>query len=349
MLQVVPTNINLASLEMVNMAGCPRLRFFPDISRNIKTLFLRGSAIKEVSPSIRHWSRLRFLYLSQSENIKTFRYVPESLWSLDLTHSGIKRFPECLKGIYGLKFLDITGCRKLVSLPKLPGILRRLSAHDCESLEKISSCSLSNPDAELHFNNCLKLEEETRRLIIQEWVYKYAYLPGREVPAAYFRHKARGSSLTIHSVHSASSGFKACIVLFPTGPDRLSEVTCTVTSKGGFPISKHRLRPTSSSGILTEHLFIFYGILSDVSSSELLFEFICSKYHRIIEIGVQISTDGDKNASKSNHRDEAYELESTKVVSGDDEDGNNNSKLTGRWNCFAWRKRNTTQKKQRTE
>lgn len=51
--------------------------------------------------------------------------------------------------------------------------------------------SFQYPIRELMFQNCLNLDEESRRVLIQQRVYEYVCLPGKEVPAE-FTHKARG-------------------------------------------------------------------------------------------------------------------------------------------------------------
>ena len=52
---------------------------------------------------------------------------------------------------------------------------------------KISS-SFHGPNREVRFLNCIKLDEEARRAIIQEWAYKFVCFPGQQVPAE-FTHK----------------------------------------------------------------------------------------------------------------------------------------------------------------
>ncbi|CAF1919510.1 unnamed protein product, partial [Brassica napus] len=47
-LETIPTGINLKSLWKLNLSGCSRLRTFPDISTNIKYLYLNETAIEEV-------------------------------------------------------------------------------------------------------------------------------------------------------------------------------------------------------------------------------------------------------------------------------------------------------------
>ncbi|XP_023643838.1 disease resistance protein RML1A-like [Capsella rubella] len=52
-LEVVPTNINLASLERIYMIGCSRLRVFPNISTNISQLLMSETGVENVPPSIK--------------------------------------------------------------------------------------------------------------------------------------------------------------------------------------------------------------------------------------------------------------------------------------------------------
>ncbi|KAG2335113.1 hypothetical protein Bca52824_006293, partial [Brassica carinata] len=57
-LEVLPTNINLESLDELSLCDCSMLKSFPHISTNIRYLNLKGTAIEQVPPSIRSWPRL---------------------------------------------------------------------------------------------------------------------------------------------------------------------------------------------------------------------------------------------------------------------------------------------------
>ncbi|KAJ4877273.1 ADP-ribosyl cyclase/cyclic ADP-ribose hydrolase [Raphanus sativus] len=102
------------------MAGCSRLRKFPDFSTNISSLKLSNTLVEQVPASIQHWTRLRFLDLSYNEKLKTLENLPEGASHLNLSYSGIEKVSDCIKGLHGLQHFNLSGCRKLESLPELP-------------------------------------------------------------------------------------------------------------------------------------------------------------------------------------------------------------------------------------
>ncbi|CAA7032858.1 unnamed protein product [Microthlaspi erraticum] len=261
-LKVVPTNINLASLEMVNMYGCPQLRKFPDISKNIKYLFLENPKIEEVPPSVvEQWSRLQD-FCMDGRNLKRLTYLPQSVTYLDLSFNEMERIPDCVIGLPQLRTLRIRNCRKLVSIPDLSSSsLEYLYASNCGSLERV--CTFHDKVKVLMFHNCLKLEEEARRQIIQQSVSRYVWLPGKEVPAE-FTYKAKRASITIplaprgEGTFSVSSRFKACLLFAQTKDFPDDDIICRLTIKG-VQINKfrHRVVIREESKIQMEHLFIF--------------------------------------------------------------------------------------------
>ncbi|KFK33045.1 hypothetical protein AALP_AA6G323400 [Arabis alpina] len=280
-LQVVPTNINLASLEVVKMSYCSRLRSLPNLSSNIKRLNVGSTKIKEFPTSIvEHWSP------SSNNSIRnSIRY-----------NSDIKTIPD--------------SCRKLVSIPALSPSLEFLFASSCVSLKDVC-CSFHIPVKALMFHNCLKLDEETRKGIIQQSSGEI-YLPGKEVPAE-FTHKATGNSITISSRNfSASSSFKACLLL--SRVDCYPIITCHLRSIGGVKINTiHKFimpvcQPDSQSP--SEHLFIFCDYLFndegkrclevDVTMKDIIFEFSCyGDKDRIKACGVQILEEEGESSGSS--------------------------------------------------
>ncbi|XP_018438958.1 disease resistance protein TAO1 isoform X2 [Raphanus sativus] len=52
-LEVLPVNINMKSLSLLDLTDCSLMKRFPEISTNIKSMYLAGTAIKEVPSSIR--------------------------------------------------------------------------------------------------------------------------------------------------------------------------------------------------------------------------------------------------------------------------------------------------------
>ncbi|CAL9223940.1 unnamed protein product, partial [Arabidopsis halleri] len=316
-LQVIPTNINLASLAVVDMNNCSRLRSFPDISSNIKTLNITNTKIEDVPPSIvGRWLCLDFLFIG-SKSLKRLSHVPESVKKLDLRNSDIQRIPDCVIGLRHLVDLIVENCKKLESIPALSPLLESLNANDCISLKRVC-CPFHNPIKVLTFYNCLKLDEEARKRIIQQRVVGYICLPGKKVPAE-FTHKAAGNSITIpldlggEGTFSASSRFKACLLLSPIRDYRILTITCHLRSKGGLQLNSisnvARLPTDMSPRALSEHLFIFDGDLFDeqnighevdVTMKEILFEFSCwYNDDKIIECGVKLLTEEAESNSSS--------------------------------------------------
>ncbi|XP_048633485.1 disease resistance protein RML1A-like isoform X1 [Brassica napus] len=296
-LQVIPTNINLASLEEVNMSDCSGLRSYPDISINIKDLDVENTHM-EAHPSIGDCLPLLEWLRIGGINLKRLTHVPESVTHLDLSNSGLEKLPYCIIGLSRLESLFVYRCRKLVSLLGLPRSLKYINANDCESLERVSFV-FSDSLREIEFQNCLKLDEESRRVIMQEKVYDSICLPGNEVPAE-FIHKATGNSIIIpmdvdgnasFSIYSRL-GFKACLLLSPIKYSHL-DIACLIT-KGGVTIRKLKWDSINVSHFLTEHLFICGGNLVpgrpslDGTANDILFEFSCRDSFKIIECGLQI-------------------------------------------------------------
>ncbi|XP_018477158.2 disease resistance protein RML1A isoform X2 [Raphanus sativus] len=316
-LRLIPTNINLASLKIVDMDECSQLETFPDISRNIKTLSARDTGIKDVPASVvGRWSRCRKFEIG-NKSLEILTHVPPSVVSLDLINSDIKKIPECITGLSHLVDLIVENCTKLVSIPALPPSLKSLNANNCVSLKTVD-CSFRNPVNVLTFYNCVELDGEARRGIIQQSVQEYTCLAGKEVPPV-FTHRATGNSITIpEGTFSASSRFKACFLLSPIKNDhRFLRISCRLSGKGGVRINSF----FSSARLfdmppLSEHVFIFHGNLFraprlnevEVAESEITFEFSCDDNEaaelRIIECGVQIlSSEVENFETESNMSD----------------------------------------------
>ena len=173
-----------------------------------------------------------------------------------------------------------------------------------------------DPNREVMFLNCLKLDEEARRSIIQRWAYKYVCLPRKEVPSE-FTHRATGNTVTItKGTLFASTSFRACILLSPNLQHLAVfgyTIVCRLRSKGvlinELELSPHS-RPWFWTGrcphpLLTEHVFVFPGAMFKERrwvevDSDIQFEFSCGEEHsKIIECGVQMLADeGDRSSRK---------------------------------------------------
>ncbi|CAA7014586.1 unnamed protein product [Microthlaspi erraticum] len=235
-------------------------------------------------------------------------HVLECVHLLNLSNSDIKRIPDCI----------------------LPSSLWRLNAADCGSLKSVSfsfyenycvqsekeairvSSFFNHPTREVLFRNCTKLDEEARRLLIQGWDFMKVVLPGKEIPGE-FTHIAKGHSITISSgILSASSSFKACILLSPALPiktvNRIHIIHCRLRSKGllinELRFSEHYRPPCPQ--FLTEQLFVFSGrlfkeYLDDATTSEIQFEVSCRDIDKIVECGVQIFSSNSSRKCKEHN------------------------------------------------
>ncbi|XP_020872731.1 disease resistance protein RML1A isoform X3 [Arabidopsis lyrata subsp. lyrata] len=357
-LQVIPTNINLASLEEVNMSNCSRLRSFPDMSSNIKRLYVAGTMIKEFPASIvGQWCRLDFLQIG-SRSFKRLTHVPESVTHLDLRNSDIKMIPDCIIGLSHLVSLLVENCTKLVSIQGHSPSLVTLFADHCISLQSVC-CSFHGPISKSMFYNCLKLDKESKRGIIQQSGNKSICLPGKEIPAE-FTHQTSGNLITIslapgcEEAFSAFSRFKACLLLSPIKDFAFNKINCILRSREGVKINctTESIYPFVSGGSLSEHLFIFCGDLfpeenrglMDVTPNEILFDFSSSDVE-IMECGVKIFLSSgievgysETGGNRNHHID--GEAEAFKVAQVE------NSKHTGHW---SWLRKLRLGKNNKTE
>nr|VDD12721.1 unnamed protein product [Brassica rapa] len=303
-LRVIPTNINLASLEEVNMYGCSRLRTFPDISRNISYLDVMNTKIEDVPASVaERWLRLEEFHIG-SKYLKSSTHVPECVRYLYLSNIDIKKIPDCVIRLRRLHSLDIKKCRKLVSLQGLPPSLFNVDVDDCVSLKSVCFSFYKPKSAGIRLFNCFSLEEEARRVIIQQCDYQNVCLPSKEIPPD-FTHRAKGNSISIISsgTFSASSRFKACLLLPPD--EYTGRTVCRLISKG-VVINELEFYSFHHT-LLSEHLLVFSGALFkehiccelDATTSEIRFEFNCNY---IIECGVQMLADeGEIKLASSFH------------------------------------------------
>lgn len=246
-LEVLPHDVNLASLCHLDLSGCSMLRSFPQISTRISLLSLDHTSIEEVPFWIEKFTELTTLTMSGCKrliNVAPNVFKLECLALVDFSECGsVKAFSDAgmvttveqlsqpNDASLPLKILHLGGktvWQKLLTV----------CAKNCESLQILSHPFL-NPMSRLEFYNCFNMDGDARELILQS-DFDYAILPGREVPT-YFMHRAGGSNLVISLPQSSLSqkiwGFKACIILEPpTDPKDRSVnigVRCYVRGKSG--------------------------------------------------------------------------------------------------------------------
>jgi len=90
-LEVLPTDVNLSSLKMLDLSGCSSLRTFPLISKSIKWLYLENTAIEEVPCCIENFSWLTVLMMYCCKRLKN---ISPNIFRLTI-----------------LKLVDFTECR----------------------------------------------------------------------------------------------------------------------------------------------------------------------------------------------------------------------------------------------
>ena len=204
----------------VNITDCSLMKSSPEISTNIKSMYLSGTANKQVPSSIRLWSRLDELsciydvHLSYYENFKEFPHVLDILTGLLMSNTEVQESSPWIKRISRLCQLVVKGCKELLSLPQLPSSLSELDAEDCEGIETLDF-SFFNQKIALNFANCFKLNKEARDVIIQTSTNYITMLPGKEMPN-YFNYQANGGSLVIklnERPFPSPMICKACILL----------------------------------------------------------------------------------------------------------------------------------------
>ncbi|KAJ8759629.1 hypothetical protein K2173_009276 [Erythroxylum novogranatense] len=158
-LKSFPNNVDFLCLEILNLVGCSNLKKFPEISTNLRKLYLKGTAIKKVhSSSIEVLSRLQELnmmlcvkleslpsnicklqalqklVLSSCSSLKKFPEILEPMYNLgkvDLGKSGIEAIPSSIDNMKGLKSLDLGYCRNLACFPESFGdVVRRIGTFE---------------------------------------------------------------------------------------------------------------------------------------------------------------------------------------------------------------------------
>ncbi|KFK25493.1 hypothetical protein AALP_AA8G121900 [Arabis alpina] len=141
-LVTIPTPRNkLEYLVHLDLSGCSKLKDFPEISWNIKTLCLAESGIEEIPPSIENFhqlvhldmrrckmlknvaqtlqklEKLEFVDLSGCSRVSSFPDISCNVKKLLLNETSIEEIPSRIKCMRNLVLLELKNCPRLKSLP----------------------------------------------------------------------------------------------------------------------------------------------------------------------------------------------------------------------------------------
>jgi len=278
-LEALPININLKSLDTLNLTDCSQLKSFPEISTHISELRLKGTAIKEVPLSIMSWSPLADFQISYFESLMEFPHAFDIITKLHLSKD-IQEVPPWVKRMSRLRDLSLNNCNNLVSLPQLSDSLDYIYADNCKSLERLDCC-FNNPEIRLYFPKCFKLNQEARDLIMHTCID--AMFPGTQVPACFIHRATSGDSLKIKLKESplpTTLRFKACIMLVKVNEELMSydqtPMIVDIVIRDEHNDLKEKIYPSiypSIYPLLTEHIYTFELDVEEVTSTELVFEF----------------------------------------------------------------------------
>lgn len=120
--------VHSKSLGVLNLYGCSSLNEFSVATEELKELNLAFTAIYALPSSIWHKKKLRSLYLKGCYNLNKLSAEPTLV-------TNVERLPTNNENLSTLTMLWLDDCIKLVSLPKLPPPLEKLSACNCTSLD----------------------------------------------------------------------------------------------------------------------------------------------------------------------------------------------------------------------
>ncbi|CAA0403400.1 unnamed protein product [Arabidopsis thaliana] len=138
-LEIIPCNMDLESLSILNLDGCSRLESFPEISSKIGFLSLSETAIEEIPTTVASWPCLAALDMSGCKNLKTFPCLPKTIEWLDLSRTEIEEVPLWIDKLSKLNKLLMNSCMKLRSISSGISTLEHIKTLDFLGCKNIVS------------------------------------------------------------------------------------------------------------------------------------------------------------------------------------------------------------------
>ncbi|KAL8252513.1 hypothetical protein R6Q59_036206 [Mikania micrantha] len=135
-LRMFPTITHMKNLKNLYIAWCPKILEFPKIHANMESL---------VELTI-EYTGIEVLPSSIGERLFNKVEIPSSIIELSnlqelvLSYNDFSRLGFSLSHLTQLKFLNVSGCKKLLELPELPSSLTILIVDGCKSLATFGDC-----------------------------------------------------------------------------------------------------------------------------------------------------------------------------------------------------------------
>lgn len=196
----VPSYIlSLDSLLALNLRGCKQLCYIESEKQSISLRWLTLSGCSRLVRYSVFSDELNYLNLDFTaiEELPHNLDLLPKLKKLSLRGSNIEILPASIKHLSLLRALDVSNCRRLRSIPKLPLLLQDLNASNCISLETVSNSGITMLQdsfgklnkrtllTQIHreeqmsirrrdylgrfeFHNCIKLDQIARMTVTEE-------------------------------------------------------------------------------------------------------------------------------------------------------------------------------------
>ncbi|KAK8712335.1 hypothetical protein V6N13_147575 [Hibiscus sabdariffa] len=147
----LPSLYKVTSLTSLDLGGCSNIFQFPEVSSNVRRLYLEGTSIEQVPSSMEFLSQLdtlsmdncvmlknfptaicnleslRYLSLNDCSSIITFPEISANIKELNLAGTAIEDVPSSIECLPNLCILNLARCRRLKSVST--------SIHKLKSLE----------------------------------------------------------------------------------------------------------------------------------------------------------------------------------------------------------------------